>query len=178
MTVEEHDDRRDLDDLLRRAVANVETTDLRAALDLATQPAFRSPKAIRNAMLALRRHHDPAPYLSRPQYRHIVPTLAAALSDSCLTRTIEVLGDHSEDPTRDQLLQALDTIRPDFTDAVIAVMLAGAAHDELPASGLCLDLLATEPRYGLAAPTDGSPTDGSVPADRGVPPEAAASSSS
>jgi hypothetical protein len=162
MTVEEHDDRRDLDDLLRRAVANIGTAELRAALDLATQPAFRSPKAIRNAMLALRRHHDPAPFLARPQYRHIVPYLAAALSDNCLTRTIEVLGDHSEDPTRDQLLGALDAVRPDFTDAVMAVMLAGVAHDELPAFGLCIDLLATDPRYGLAGTGGGAPAEGAA----------------
>jgi hypothetical protein len=140
----------DRDALLRETVTKVGPTELRAALDLATQPGFRPPKAVHNALLALRRHHDPATYLVRAQYRPTVPYLAAALSDECLTRTIEVLGDHSEDPTREQLVAALDTVRPTFADPVIAVMLAGVAHDGLPSSELCVELLATDPRYGLA----------------------------
>jgi hypothetical protein len=139
----------DRDALLRETVAKVGPNELKAALDLATQPGYQPPKAVHNALLALRRHHDPASYLTRTQYRPTVPYLAAALSDKCLTRTIEVLGDHSEDPTRDQLAEALDTVRPDFADPVIAVMLAGVAHDELPSSDLCVELLATDPRYGL-----------------------------
>ncbi len=154
----------DRDARLRDAVANVGGAELRAALDLAVQPGFRPPRAVHNALLALRRHHDPVPYLSRAQYRPTVPYLAAALSDECLTRTIDVLGDHSENPTREQLLEALDTVRPDFPDAVIAVMLAGVAHDELPSSDLCAELLATDPRYGLAPETTAAATgaDGAV----------------
>jgi hypothetical protein len=140
----------DREELLRETVLKVGAPELKAALDLATQPGYQPPKAVHNALLALRRHHDPASYLVRAQYRPTVPYLAAALSDECLTRTIEVLGDHSEDPTREQLVEALDTVRSDFADPVIAVMLAGVAHDELPSSELCVQLLATDPRYGLA----------------------------
>jgi len=140
----------DHDAILREAVAAVPAGELRAALDRAVRPDFQPPKAVKNALQALRRHHDPVPYLSRPQYRPTIPYLASVLSDGCLTRTIEVLGDDSEDPTEEQLLAAVDTVRPDFSDPVIAVMLAAVAHDELPSSDLCLRILGTDPRYGLA----------------------------
>ena len=138
------------DALLRDAVAAVPVDDVKGALDRAIRPDFQPPKAVKNALMALRRHHDPIPYLGRPQYRPTVPYLAAVLSDECLGRTIEELGDHSEDPTEEQLLAAVETVRPEFSDPVIAVMLAGVAHDQLPSSELCLRILATDPRYGLA----------------------------
>jgi hypothetical protein len=141
--------------LLREAVANVGRTELKAALDLAIQSGVQRPKAVHNALLALRRHHDPVPYVARPQYRPTLPYLAAALSDECLARTIEALGDDSDDPSREQLLDALDTVRSDFSDPVIAVMLAGVALDEMPSSDLCAELLTTDPRYGLASETAG-----------------------
>ncbi len=137
------------DALLRDAVAGVPVGEVKAALDRSVQADFQPPKAVKNALLALRRHHDPIPYLGRPQYRPTVPYLAAVLSDACLNRTIEELGDHSENPTEEQLLGAIDTVRPEFSDPVIAVMLAGVAHDQLPSSELCLRILATDPRYGL-----------------------------
>ncbi|HVB94179.1 MAG TPA: hypothetical protein VND67_07655 [Acidimicrobiales bacterium] len=136
--------------MLRDAMAKVSPTELRAALNRATQSGTRPSRAVYNAMLALRRHHDPVPYLTRPQYRPTVPYVAAALSDECLTRTVEVLGDNSENPTREQLLAALDTLGSDFADPVIAVMLAWVAQDGLPSSDLCAELLASDPRYGLA----------------------------
>jgi hypothetical protein len=140
----------DRDANLRQTVAAVPPAELKAALDQAIRPEYQPPKAVRNACLALRRHHDPVPYLGRPQYRPVIPYLAAVLSDACLNRTIEVLGDHSEDPTRDQLVEALGTVHDEFTDPVVAVMLAAVASDELPSSELCAELLATDPRYGLA----------------------------
>jgi hypothetical protein len=143
----------DHDAVLRDALARVPVPELKAALDQAIRPEYQPPKAVRNACLALRRHHDPVPYLGRPQYRPVIPYLAAVLSDTCLNRTIEVLGDHSEDPTRHQLVDALATVHDEFSDPVVAVMLAAVASDELPSSELCADLLATDPRYGLGAGT-------------------------
>jgi hypothetical protein len=143
------------DAMLREAMTKVGPTELKAAVNLATQAGTRPSKAVYNAMLALRRHHDPVPYLARPQYRPTVPYVAAALSEECLTRTVEVLGDNSENPSRQQLLAALDTVRSDFDDPVIAVMLAWVAQDGLPSSDLCAELLASDPRYGLATETAG-----------------------
>jgi hypothetical protein len=137
--------------MLRETMMKVSPAEVKAALDLAIQTSTRPSKAVYNAMLALRRHHDPVPYLTRPQYRPTVPYVAAALSEECLTRTVEELGDNSENPTREQLLAALDTLGSDFADPVIAVMLAWVAQDGLPSSDLCAELLAVDPRYGLAS---------------------------
>ena len=137
-------------ELLRDTLALVPVPELKSALDQAIRPEYRPPKAVQNALLALRRHHDPVPYLGRPPYRPTIPFLAAVLTDASLNRTIELLGDHSEDPTRAQLLEALDTVHTEYSDPVVAVMLAAVAYDELPASELCRQLLTTDPRYGLA----------------------------
>jgi hypothetical protein len=153
------------DATLREAIMKVSPAELKEALNLAIQSATRPSKAVYNAMLALRRHRDPAPYLTRPQYRPTVPFVAAALSDECLTRTVEVLGDNSENPSREQLLAALDTVGSDFADPIIAVMLAWVAQDGLPSSDLCAELLATDPRYGLA-------TEAAEPPQAAEPPEA------
>jgi hypothetical protein len=161
------------DALLREAVGRLPAPELKDALDRAARPEYQASKAVRNALLALRRHHDPLPYLGRPQYRPTIPYLAAVVSDACLNRTIELLGDHSEEPTRGQLRDALGTVHDEYDDAVVAVMLAAVAWDDLPATPLCLDELAGDPRYGLteaasaaggtAAPDDGD--DGAVPDD-------------
>ncbi len=87
--------------------------------------------------------------VTRPQYRAVLPYVAAAIADDCLTRTIEVLGDHSDDPTREQLLDALDEVRGSFGDATIAVMLASVANDDMPASDLCFEIVSGDPRFGL-----------------------------
>jgi hypothetical protein len=168
--------------VLRQALANVPVPELKAALDQAIRPEYQPPKAVRNALLALRRHHDPVPYLGRPQYRSTIPYLAAVLSDSCLNRTIEVLGDHSEDPTREQLVEALATVHGEFTDPQVAVMLAAVATDQLPSSELCAELLDTDPRYGVATRPAAPPVapepagveaSGTEPAPTGPDPEAA-----
>ena len=64
-----------------------------------------------NAVNALRKHRDPAAVVTKPQYRAALPYLAAAIADACLARTIEVLGEHSAEPTMEQLLDALDQVR-------------------------------------------------------------------
>ena len=143
--------------MVRAAVAKVDRSRLKAALDLTADPRFQAPKAIANALNALRKHRDPAGVVTRPQYRAALPFVAAAIADACLTRTIEVLGDHSEDPTREQLLDALDQVRGSFDDSTIAVMLASVADDDMPASDLCFEIVAGDPRFGLTGASDPAP---------------------
>ncbi len=135
--------------MLRLAVTRVPRDDLKAALARTSDPSFRTPTAVGNALNALRRHRDPAAVVDRPQYRAALPYLAASIADECLARTIEVLGDDSDDPTRPQLLEALDQVGAAFSDTTIAVMLAYVAHDEMPSSALCFELLDDDPRFGL-----------------------------
>ena len=56
---------------------------------------------------------------------------------------------HADDPTRDQLLEAIDAVGADYDDVTVAVMLASVADGDMAASDLCFTLLDTEERFGL-----------------------------
>src|SRR5450759_754744 len=90
--------------MLRLSVAKVDSAEIRAALGSLTGQPVQLSKAVGNALNALRKHRDPVGVVGRAQYRPALPYLAAAIADPCLTRTIELLGDHSDDPTREQLV--------------------------------------------------------------------------
>lgn len=135
--------------MVRSAVARLRPEDLKTALAHTSDATFAAPNAVTNALNALRRHRQPAGVVTRPQYRAALPYVAAAAADACLAKTIEALGDHSDDPTRDQLLSALEAVREGFPDAVIGAMLASVADADMPASDLCFEVAATDDRFGL-----------------------------
>jgi hypothetical protein len=128
--------------VLRAAVSKVGRDELKQALNRSSSPEFQVPTPVGNALKALRRHRDPTVVVEKAPYRAALPTL-------CLSRTVEVLGDDAEDPTRDQLMAALDTIGEEFEPATVAVMLASVADGKMPASDLCFDILTTDGRFGL-----------------------------
>jgi hypothetical protein len=134
--------------LLRAALARVDRAELTAAL-AGTMPQPRAPLAARNAFNALRRRRDPDAVLNRPQYRPALALVGAAVSEECLAACIEQLGDHADDPTKEQLTDALDAIGADFSPSTMAVMLASVADSEMPASDLCLEILSNDDRFGL-----------------------------
>lgn len=154
--------------MLLAAVAKVGRDELKGALGRCTGPALQAPKAVGNALNALRKHHDPTAVLGRAQYRVALPYLAAVLSDDCLAATIEALGDHSDGPTEEQLLEALDSVRATYSDVTIAVMLASVADGEMPASDLCFHMLSTDQRYGLAGASEANGANGSNGATEGT----------
>ncbi len=140
--------------MLRAALALVGRQEMRAALASAAEPGRGTPKAAVNALHALRKHRDPTDAVGRPAYRSAVPWVATAIADDCLSRTIEELGDASEDPTREQLSSALDRVRAQFSDVTIAVMLATVAGAGMPASDLCFAILSEDERFGLSDVSD------------------------
>jgi hypothetical protein len=152
--------------LVRTAVSRVGRDELKEALARTTEASFQAPKAVANALNALRKHRDPASVVTRPQYRVALPYLAAVVADDCLERTIEVLGDHSDDPTREQLLEALDQVRASFSDVTIGTMLASVADGGMPASDLCFELASEDERFGL---TDWATSQGSSPRGPSAP---------
>jgi hypothetical protein len=152
--------------MLRSTLSRVGRAELKTALARAVDPRVPTSPAVRNAVNALRRHADPVAALDKVQYRAVLPYAAAAYSDACLAATIESLGDHADDPTREQLLEALDAVRSDHDDVTIAVMLASVADGGMPASDLCFDVLATDPRYGV---TDWADREVATPAASVVP---------
>jgi hypothetical protein len=135
--------------MLRAAVARVGRDELKAALAITSDPRFAVTKVAGNALNALRKHRDPVAAVGRAPYRAALPYVAAALCDECLSATIEALGDNSDDPTREQLLAALDEVGTSFPDVIIAVMLASVATSEMPSSDLCFEVLDTDERFGL-----------------------------
>jgi hypothetical protein len=135
--------------MLRAAVARVEREEMKAALARTSDPAFQIPKAVGNALNALRKNRDPVAVVDKPQFRAVLPYVAAVISDPCLSATIEALGDDSDDPTREQLLAALDGVRATCSDVAIGVMLASVADADMPSSDLCFSIAATDERYGL-----------------------------
>jgi hypothetical protein len=156
---------RDRSTLLRAAMAKVERDGLKEALGRPSPELSRVPKAVANALNALRRHGDPAAVVDRPQYRAALPYLAALVSEACLARAIAVLGEHSDDPSRPQLLDAIDQLRDSYPDVTIGVMLASVAADDMAASDLCFDLAATDERFGLAGWAGYAVDPGSAPVD-------------
>ena len=136
--------------MVRAAMDRVGGEELTGALALTADPGFTAPAVVANALKALRRHRDPRSVMDRPQYRVALPYLAAAVADDCLARTIEVLGDHSDDPSEDQLLAALDEVSGSFPESTVAVMLASVADADMPASDLCFRILAGEGRFALS----------------------------
>ena len=136
-------------EVLRAALARVDRQEMRAALASAAEPTRGAPKAAVNALHALRKHRDPTEAVGRPAYRSALPWVATAIADECLARTIEELGEASEDPTREQLLSALDGVRAQYSDVTIGVMLATVAGADMPASDLCFAILSEDERFGL-----------------------------
>ena len=146
--------------MLRAAVAKVGRDELKAALSVTVDSRFGVSTAATNALNALRKHRDPVAAVGTAPYRAVLPIVAATIADACLTSTIEALGDHSEDPTREQLLTALEEVGGSYSDVTIAVMLASVADGGMPASDLCFEILDSDERYGL---TDRSAFEGAGP---------------
>ena len=135
--------------MLLAALSRVDARALKESLAQVADPRFPISKPIANALAALRKHRDPASVLGRAQYRAALPYAAAVYAEPCLAAVIEALGDHADDPTREQLLDAVDAVGGDFDDSAVTVMLASVADGEMAASNLCFTLLDADGRFGL-----------------------------
>ncbi len=94
--------------MLLAALDRVDVRSLKESLQRVADPRFPIAKPIANALAALRKHRDPASVLGKAQYRAALPYAAAVYAEPCLAATIEALGEHADDPTRAQLLEAID----------------------------------------------------------------------
>ena len=135
--------------MLLAALDRVDPRSLRDSLQVVSDPRFPISKPIANALAALRKHRDPKSVLGRAQYRAALPYAAAVYAEPCLAAVIEALGDAADDPTREQLLEALDGLGDEYDDVTVTVMLASVADGDMAASDLCFTLLDTEERFGL-----------------------------
>ena len=140
---------RDSASLLAAALARMDDADLRAGAEAAADRPG-TPRGIVGALNALRRRGPISSAFGRPQYRAVLPHLASAVSEDCLAETIEVLGDHADEPTREQLIEALEAVGKSHSEATIGVMLASVAVGGMAASDICLEVLTEDDRFGLA----------------------------
>jgi hypothetical protein len=67
--------------------------------------------------------------------------IATLLCDVCLAACIEALGDHSENPTEAELLEATPALIDKHGLATVRLMLAGSVAGEAPASAVLTRLL-------------------------------------
>ena len=135
--------------VLQATLARVDVARLRDSLHAVADPRFPISRPIANAVAALGKHRDPLAVLGRAQYRVALPYVAAVLSEPCLAAVIEALGDHADDPTHEQLVQAIDAVGGEYDDVTVAVMLASVAAGDMAASDLCFTLLDTDERWGV-----------------------------
>lgn len=135
--------------MLQAALSRVGVQELRDSLQAVADPRYPISKPIASALASLRKHRDPLSVLGKVQYRAALPYAAAVLSEPCLAAVIEVLGEHADEPTRDQLLEAVDAVGTDYDDVTVALMLASVADGDMAASDLCFTVLDTEERFGL-----------------------------
>ena len=86
-----------------------------------------------------------------------------------------MLGDHSDDPSREQLLDALDQVSGSFSSGTIGVMLASVADGQMPASDLCFEVAAGDERFGLTGwavdEPRGAQRPAAAPVERATTPE-------
>ena len=70
--------------------------------------------------------------------------IAAILTDACLADCIKELGDHSENPTTDQLKEVLPGLVETHGVASVRIMLAATVAGDAPAAAIIRDLLKTD----------------------------------
>lgn len=75
--------------------------------------------------------------------------IAAILADACLADCIEVLGDNADNPSTDELRDALPGLVERHGLGVVQIMLASTVVGEAPASAIIRDLLKTDDLVAL-----------------------------
>jgi hypothetical protein len=79
--------------------------------------------------------------VSKGRVNGTLESLAVVLADACLADCIEQLGDHSDNPTSDQLREVLPGLIERHGLACTRLMLATTVVGEAPASAIIRDLL-------------------------------------
>lgn len=136
---------------LRAAVLAEPPEALKKAIRRVTEEVVRSmPGPARPLMNQLRRSKDPIVLLQRVPNLHVVLAVSDQLADECLEVCRTLLGDHADEPTKEQLLEALAKLLELFDVADVRVMLATVAVAEAHAADLCDELLREDERFVLS----------------------------
>lgn len=155
---------------LRRGLARLdETAVLEVVSSLDLRPSTKVSPAVAMPLRGLQQRRDVASFVAGAPLiavRALLELLVAATLD----RIIELLGEHSERPTYDQMGAAVDAARGEgISDTDVAALLAFAIGEQFPAAGHCQRLIdereefalpevvVTEPTGSLLTPKDVDP---------------------
>ena len=95
--------------------------------------------------------------------------IAAILTDACLADCIKELGDHSENPSTDQLKEVLPGLVERHGVASVRIMLAATVAGDAPAAAIIRDLLKTDELVALPKVEETPPLRSSTPASAPTP---------
>lgn len=94
----------------------------------------------------------------RGRINGVLEQLALVLTDVCLAKCIEALGDASDNPTEEQLRAVLPSLVEAYGLAVVRLMMASATAGEANASPILTRLLKSDETFALPAVEPVSPT--------------------
>lgn len=132
------------DDELGAAVGRLDD-DLRSALDVlcdAPSGGFTDPAARVLSMRAV---------AARGRLNGDLERVAAVVSDECLARCIELLGDDADNPSEDEFLAVVPTLVDGFGVPVVRLMMAAVVAGEAPAAVMLTRLLKSHETLALPA---------------------------
>ena len=137
-------------DALRRGLARFdETLVLEVVTSLDLRPSTKISPAVGMPLRGLQQRRDVTSFVaSAPLVA--VRSLLELLVARNLDRIIELLGEHSERPTYEQMLAAVDAMRAEgVSDADLAALLAFAVGEQFPAAEHCRRLIDERDEFAL-----------------------------
>ena len=96
-------------------------------------------------------------------------TVAFAMTDDINGDTVDALGDHAEDPSRDELLEVLPAVLEEHSPQLVTLMMAAYSVSDAPCRAVMRDLLETDDRFAIPEAiadvddADATPTFGALP---------------
>ncbi len=137
-------------DALRRGLVRLDaTTVLEVVSTLDLRPSTKISPAVGMPLRGLQQRRDVASFAASAPLVAVRALLELLVAHS-LDRVIELLGEHSERPTYDQLTAAVDTMRADGVgDDDLAALLAFAIGEQFPAAEHCRRLLEERTEFAL-----------------------------
>jgi hypothetical protein len=104
---------------------------------------------------ALHAHPTPSE-LVRPRLAHAAPGrlayTALALAGPCSDECIDALGDHADDPAKDDMERVLPELLEHHDAAIVTLMLTAYPAIDAPCRAVFEDLLDTDPRFEIGPP--------------------------
>ncbi|MHB8333294.1 MAG: hypothetical protein ACYDEH_00135 [Acidimicrobiales bacterium] len=135
---------------IRRGLARLdEAAVLEVVSSLDLRPSTKISPAVGMPLRGLQQRGDVSSFAASAPLIAVRSLLELLVAGS-LDQIIELLGEHSERPTYDQMAAAVDAMRADGTDdAQLAALLAFAIGEQFPAGEHCRRLIEERPEFAL-----------------------------